>query len=187
MRSIAGAVMGMALAGVIAVGAALASGPPRVLGIPGLNARRIELGGVSRLDDGGAVIAVSVDRSAGESGWRLAIVRLLVDGAVDLGYGSLGIATPGLGPDVRAMSLGINPRSSEAWVGVAYGPRGRGAIVALNSQGDRIRRFGQGGELRLAAAGGPPALAGRQGQLRVASGDEPCRGCVVAVVNAATG
>jgi hypothetical protein len=187
IASFAGAGM---LACALAVGAALgASGPP-VFDIPGLAGGRIEVAGVSRLDDGGAVIAASISSHPRGANSRLVIVRLRLDGTVDLGYGTLGLSIPGVGSDVRATSLAIDPRTGAAWIGIAQGARRRAAIVALDGSGHRVRRFGRGGVQPLgagAATGGPVVLAWRGGELLAASGNQPCRGCTISILNASSG
>jgi hypothetical protein len=170
----------------LGAGVALASAGPPVFPIAGFAANRLEVGGVSRLNDGGALVAGSLGNGA-RSPDQPVVLRLLVDGSIDLAYGTEGISTPRIGADAQATSLATDPQTGEAWVGATAGPVQRGAIVALTGAGLRQTRFGRGGILRLGAMNGPVTLAWRPGELLVASGTEPCTGCRLTVVNPATG
>jgi hypothetical protein len=151
--------------------------------IPGLSGRAVSSGGVARTNSGGAVIAGTVT-NAGTS--RLAITRLLVDGTVDLGYGTRGISSPPVGTGARATALAINPATGEAWVGVLTAS-GASEIVALDGSGNPVPGFGQRGIVRLSGTpSGVEAVAWRSGQLLVAAGRSPC-GCQVARLDASTG
>lgn len=170
---------GGALAAMLASGLALASSPFTVFDIPGVSGKRIEVGGVSRLSDGGGIVAAAI---AG----RALAVRLSADGTVDLAYGAEGIARPPLGADLRATALAIDPANGDAWIGFAAGEHGRSEIVALDGHGRLLRRFGRAGVLHL-GAGSPTALAWRGNRLLVAAGTRPCAGCVISVLNSTTG
>ena len=154
---------------------------PLVLGVPGLPAR-IGVAGIERLSDGAALIAATARRSRGPS--RLLLVRLLADGTPDLAYGSLGVLSPALG-DVRATALAVNPSTAEAWVGLALRDGSRGEIIAVDGHGRLVNTFGRHGRIEL--AGAPQAIAWRPGQLLLAIGQSPCRGCTIALASAGTG
>ena len=141
------------LCSALAVSVAVAASGPPVLEIPGLAGARIEVASVSRLDDGGALIAASITPNARAAVSRLAVVRLRLDGTVDLGYGALGISIPRLGSEVHAISLAINPRTGEAWIGITQGADQRAEIVALDGNGRRVRRFGHDGVQQLGSGG----------------------------------
>lgn len=155
------------------------------LPIPGLAGGGLMVGGVARVDDGGALIAAST-RTHAHSRWHLTITRLRLDGTVDLAYGARGVASAGSG--ARASAIAIDPRTGAAWIGAAT-ERGGGEVVALTANGGRARGFGRDGVLRLPAAlsGAPVALAWRHGELVVAAGTKPCAGCVVGAVDPASG
>lgn len=165
-----------------AVGApdAAAAGTTLVFPIPGLGGRTLTVGGVARLNDGGALIASST-RASARARWQLTATRLLVDGTVDLAYGSAGNVTAGRG---RATAVAIDPRNGASWLGAATAS-GHGEIVALDPRGARRRKFGSGGVLRLASP--PAALAWRHGTLIVATGTRPCRGCDVQALDPSSG
>jgi hypothetical protein len=171
----------------LGAGVALASTGPPVFPIPGFAANQLEVGGVSRLNDGGALVAGSLSAGARSPDRQPVVLRLLVDGSIDLGYGSEGISTPRIGADAQATSLAIDPQTGEAWIGVVAGPAHRGAVVALTGAGVRQTHFGHDGILELGAMNGPVTLAWRPGELLVASGTQPCPGCQLTVVNPATG
>lgn len=176
--AIAGAVCGLGVR-------PAAASAPLVFAIPGLSAATIRVGGVQRLDDGGALIAATL-RSRGSHGpSRLALVRLLADGTPSLAYGSLGIFTPALG-DVHATALAVNPSTAEAWVGLEHGRGERGEILAIDGRGRVVAGFGRRGRIAL-HAGAPQAIAWRPGQLLVAMGGSSCRGCTLGLASAATG
>jgi hypothetical protein len=164
-------------------GSAAGAPPPPVLDIPGLAAREIRVAGVSRLDDGGALVAGTLSDGPRARARRLAVTRLQPDGTVDLSYGNQGISLLTLAPGSRATSMAIDPRTGQSWVGVAIGATGEGGIVAFDPEGRRRTRFGHAGTLRLHAegAGGPAALAWRAGALLVGAGRSPCRGCNVSI------
>jgi hypothetical protein len=174
------------LLAVFDAGLAVASAGPPVFPIAGFAANGLQVGGVSRLNDGGALIAGSLSDEAGSPQWRPVVVRLLLDGSVDLGYGTEGVSTPRIGRDTRATSLATDPQTGSTWIGVA-GPHRQGAIVALNGEGFRYQRFGRHGILGLGAANAPVALARQPGQLLVASGTQPCTGCQLTLVDTSTG
>jgi hypothetical protein len=168
-----------------------------VFPIPGLAGHALSLGGVSRTNTGGAVIAASIQ--GGRTGFsRLSIARLLPDGTVDLAYGSRGISTPAVGSNARATALAINPGTGAAWVGV-LARSGASLVVALDARGNRVRSFGHGGVVTLPAAlhGGPVAMAWRPGLLAVAAGREsvdgltrrrqPCAGCQLGLIDPSSG
>jgi hypothetical protein len=178
-------ICGIALAA-LSVGAAAASSGPTVLSIPGLTARKLEVGGVGRLSDGGALIAGSASDRARSPAWQPVVVRLLVDGSIDLGYGTQGIARPRIGADRSATSMAVDSGSGNGWVGIT-GRAGGGAILALNRTGQRLRRFGRDGILDLGPAAPPVALAWLSGRLLVAAGTAPCAGCRLALINSSTG
>jgi hypothetical protein len=157
---------------------------PLVLGIPGLSSHKIAVEGVQRLDDGGALIAATLRPRRTSRPSRVALVRMLGDGSLDLAYGRLGISTPPLG-DAGAIALAVNPATAEAWIGVRR-RLNRGEIVAVDGQGGAVRGFGRAGRIEL-RAGVPQAIAWRTGQLFVAMGNGSCQGCTVALVNGATG
>jgi hypothetical protein len=165
---------------------AFASVQMPVFAIPGFADRGLQVATVSRLSDGGALLAGSMSDRAQSPRWRPVLVRLLLDGSIDLAYGNLGISQPRLGPSTRAISLAANPGSADAWVGV-IGPQQRGGIIALNGTGSRQKHFGRGGILQLGADNAPVALAWAPGQLLIASGSKPCAGCQLTVVNPSTG
>lgn len=166
--------------------AATATAAPLVLPIPGLIAGQLRVAGISRLTDGSALIAASVDPARHGGRWSQVAVRLLLDGSVDLGYANQGIATPAAGSGHSATALAINPASGQAWIGLA-GPGGRSEILALGPTGAPDRGFGRGGVVTLAAGQAPVALAWAQRMLFVASGTAPCGGCRLSVLNPATG
>jgi hypothetical protein len=176
----------VAALGPVLTAVASASSGPLVLNIPGLSARGLGVGAIARLDDGGAVIAASLTSGRGRGSARLAVVRLRVDGTVDLGYGTLGISTPPTGPNVRATAMAVNPATGEAWIGLARGHGAAGAIVAIDGLGGRVRGFGHQGLLTL-AQGPPTALAWRPQQLLLAAGPKTCRGCTLGLASASTG
>jgi hypothetical protein len=178
-----------ALGAASAASLALASSATPVFEIPGMRANRIEVGGVTRLDDGGAVLAAALGGGAREAAWKPVAVRLNLDGTVDLAYGSDGISTPRLGNDVRATSLAVDPANGDSWIGLAAGSSARSEILALDGRGRRRSGFGHGGVLELGAGmmGGPVALASRGGRLLVAAGTSPCSGCAIGLLDAATG
>ena len=119
----------------LSVGVAMASGP-LIIPIPGFAGAALQVGGVARMNDGGAIVAGS-QRNLGATGWQPVVMRLHVDGAIDLGYGSEGISRPRLGADVSATALAIDPQSGDAWIGTAR-PGGKSAIVALTGDGGRV-------------------------------------------------
>lgn len=169
----------------LSVGAATASSGPPVIPIPGFVAPALRVGGVARTSDGGAIVAAS-QREPGASGWQPTVIRLRVDGSIDLGYGTEGISRPRLGADMSATAAAIDPRSGDAWVATTR-PAGRSAIVALNGDGVRVTRFAQRGILWRGAASAPVALAWQAGRLLIASGGSPCTGCQLSVVDPSTG
>lgn len=174
----------------LAAGVSLAFASPAepVFAIPGLAAKRITVGGVARLDDGGAVIAAALDGGARLPAWRPVAVRLRLDGTVDLAYGSHGTSRPRLGADSRPTALAVDPASGDSWIGIAAGRSGRGEIIALDGRGRRRSGFGAHGTLKLPeASSGPVALGWDHNQLLVADGTEPCVGCAVSILNATTG
>ena len=180
---------GSVLAGVMAlflltVSVATASGP-LLIPIPGFAGSALQVGGVARMNDGGAIVAGS-QQDPGATGWQPAIIRLHVDGSIDLGYGTEGISRPRLGAGMAATALAIDPHSGDAWVATAR-LKGKSAIVALNGDGDRATRFAHGGILWRGASSAPVALAWRAGRLLVASGGPPCTGCRISVVDPSTG
>lgn len=175
-----------ALVVVLGTGVALGSGGPE-FPIPGFAASQLQVGGISRLDDGGGLIAGSLANRAQPATWHPVIARLMADGSVDLGYGSEGISTPRVGTNMRATSLAINSRTGDAWIGAASGQGGHGAIIALSRHGSRQSHFGRHGILALGATNQPVALAWGPNQLLVASGTQPCTGCRLTVIDPATG
>jgi hypothetical protein len=164
----------------------LASAQTPVFAIPGFTDRGLQVAAVSRLSDGGALLAGSMSDRTQSPQWRPALVRLLLDGSVDLGYGDLGISQLRLGPSTRAIALATNPVPADAWVGVE-GPQQRGGIIALNATGSRVERFGRGGILSLGADNAPVALAWAPRELLISSGTAPCAGCQLTVVSTSTG
>ncbi|HUO72988.1 MAG TPA: hypothetical protein VMU39_19630 [Solirubrobacteraceae bacterium] len=158
---------------------------PLVFDIPGVSAPTIAIGGVERLDDGGALVAATLGPSRSRGASRLALVRLRLDGSPDLAYGTLGIASVPVG-DARATTLAVNPSTAEAWVGVAQGRGDRGEILAVDGDGRFLRGFGRHGRIAL-RGGAPVALAWRPGQLFVAMGRSPCGGCTVALASSRSG
>jgi hypothetical protein len=180
---------GSVLAGVIvlflfSVGVATASGP-LVIPIPGFAGSALQVGGVARTNDGGAIVAGS-QRDPGATGWQPAVMRLHVDGSIDLGYGTEGITRPRLGAGISATALAIDPQSGDAWVGTAR-RNGTSAIVALNGDGDRATRFAHAGIRWRSASSAPVALAWRTRRLLIAAGGPPCAGCRISVVDPSTG
>ncbi|MHB8694759.1 MAG: hypothetical protein ACYDHH_26295 [Solirubrobacteraceae bacterium] len=168
-----------------------------VFPIPGLTGHALSLGGVSRTNTGGAVIAASIQGGRTGSS-RLAVTRLLPDGTVDLAYGTRGITTASVGAAARATALAIDPVTGASGVGV-LGRSGASLVVALDGRGNRVRSFGHGGVLTLPAAlnGGPVAIAWRPGLLAVAAGREffdgltrrsqPCAGCQLGLIDPSSG
>jgi hypothetical protein len=170
----------------LGAGAAAASAGPRVFPIPGFVARQIQLSAVRRLDDGGALLAGSLNGSPRSPDWRPAVVRLFVDGSVDLAYGNEGISRLHLGASARATALAINPQTGGAWVGLS-GSGGAGQIVSLDGSGRRQTGFGLHGIAAPPNGGEPEALGWQPGELLVASGTQPCAECGLAVLNPSTG
>ncbi|MGH2875656.1 MAG: hypothetical protein ACRDNJ_03030, partial [Solirubrobacteraceae bacterium] len=84
-----GGALGFGAPAALAGPGATAAGATQVFPIPGLGGQALTVGGVARLNDGGALIASST-RASARAPWRLTATRLLVDGTVDLGYGSAG-------------------------------------------------------------------------------------------------
>jgi hypothetical protein len=166
--------------------AAAGTTAPLVLPIAGLTGAQLHVAGVARLSDGGAVVAASVDPSRRASGWHPAVVRLLLDGSVDLAYGTLGIAAPSVGAGQSASAVAINPGSGQAWIGLS-GPGGRGAVLSLTPGGSRAPSFGHAGLVPLGSGQRPLALAWQQRMLLVAAGTGPCAGCSLIALNPATG
>jgi hypothetical protein len=177
--------VGGALAATAAAGAGLAADPP-TFPISGLEGRELRVGGVQRTSDGGALIGAAVER-AGRGGWRPAVIRLRVDGTVDLAYGSAGISTPPAVEPAVVTALTADPVTGAAWVGLAVGRPPRAEVIALDGHGNRNRRFGRRGTLDLGAEPGPTAIAWAPHRLLVANGRDPCAGCQLALIDPATG
>lgn len=179
--------LAFALAGLLATAVASAASGPLVLPIPGFAAAGLQVGGVSRLDDGGALIAGSLSGNPRAGAWRPVAVRLLLDGTVDLAYGSEGISSPPVPGAERATALAVNPQSGAAWIGLS-GPGAAGSVIALTGGGALDPGFGRGGSIAgLGAGRSPTALAWEPGRILVASGAGPCAGCRITLLSAATG
>lgn len=174
----------VALASPLALAAA--AGPIEVP-IPGLSGGVIQVAGALRTADGGGVIAARVTVPGTQTG-ALTIARVQADGAVNLAYGTLGIAQVHTSPVLEPTALAVDP-SGAAWIGARFGADGPGEVIALDANGARVRTFGSQGVLRLPAAdrGGPVALAVSGGHLLIAAGATPCRGCSISVRDASTG
>lgn len=174
----------VALAGPLALAA---SAGPIEVPIPGLSGGVIQVAGALRTADGGGVIAARISTPGAQTG-ALTIARVQADGAVNLAYGTLGIAHVHASPVLEATALAVDP-SGAAWIGVRFGADGPGEVIALDASGARVPTFGSEGVLRLPAAdrGGPVALAVSDGRLLIAAGTAPCRGCSISVRDASTG
>jgi hypothetical protein len=173
-----------ALTSLLFAAVAVASSPFTVFPIPGLEGKRIELGGVARLSDGGAIVAAGL---GSRSRSQLVVTRLNADGSVTLGYGTEGISQLRVGADAHPTALAIDPATGDSWIGLAAGDTAHSEIVALNGHGQVRGAFGHRGVLPIAGSGGPAALGWHDGRLLVAAGSDPCFGCVLSVLNGRTG
>ncbi|MGO9753378.1 MAG: hypothetical protein ACLP22_18085 [Solirubrobacteraceae bacterium] len=160
-----------------------------IVPIPGLIGGDIQVVGALRTSDGGGILAARISSSSDSAGGQIVVARLLADGALSLAYGSEGLSTLPLDPRLRPTALAVDPATGEAWIGARTGPAGRGEIIALDGDGNRLRSFAKDGVLQLPAAGdgGPVSLAWSPDGLLVAAGEARCRGCALSVRDLATG
>jgi hypothetical protein len=187
-RALGTALCGLLMAALIAA-VAFAGGSAPVFAIPGVSGKRVSVGGVSRLSDGGGLVAGALDPRATKPAWRPFVARLQLDGSVDLAYGTRGVTTLVVAPDSRVTSLATDPATGSGWIGVAAGPHARSEIIALDGSGHRRTRFGRRGTITLPASanGGPAAIAWHRGELLVAAGAKSCAGCALSLLDPATG
>jgi hypothetical protein len=156
--------------------------------IPGLSGGLVQVAGAERTAGGGGVIAARITSGPGAQRGALTVARVQADGAVNLAYGTLGIAQPPVDARLAPTALTVDP-SGAAWIGAQLGSGGAGEVIALDATGAPLRAFGTAGVLRLPAAdqGGPVALALSGGRLLIAAGTVPCHGCQLSIRDANTG
>ena len=192
---VARAVVLLAVSLAAAGGAADAGAAMRVVDVPGVSGRSVQIAAAGRLADGGAIVAGTLTPSGGRrrARPRIVVVRLRHDGLIDASFGESGVVTAQLArgdgrAGSRATSVAVDPARGRSWVGAAVGGNEAGAVLALDSRGRRVTRFGTGSVVRFDGdATAPVALAYGGGRLAAAATRRPCRGCQVLLLDPGTG
>jgi hypothetical protein len=174
-------------------GAADATADVRVVDVPGVAGRSVQISAAGRLADGGAIVAgtVTPDRKGARA--RIVVMRLRHDGLVDRDFGTAGVVDAQLargsgGSGSRATAVAVDPARGRAWIGAAVGRTNVGAVLALDGRGHRVKGFGSDAIVRLKGdASAPTALAFGSDRLAVAATTQPCAGCQVLVLDPASG
>ncbi len=178
----------MLVAGVADAGAAV-----RVVDVPGVAGRSVQIAAAGRLADGGAIVAGTVTPERKGARARIVVMRLRHDGLVDRAFGDAGVVDVQLargsgGSGSRATAVAVDPARGRSWIGAALGRTDVGAVLALDGRGRRVRGFGSAATVRLKGdASAPTALAFGGGRLAVAATRQPCSGCQLLVLDPATG
>jgi hypothetical protein len=176
-----------------ASGATRATAAVRVVDVPGVAGRSVQISAAGRLADGGAIVAgtVTPDRKGARA--RLVVMRLRHDGLVDRSFGDAGVVEAQLargsgGSGSRATAVAVDPARGRSWIGASIGRANAGAVLALDGGGHRLKGFGSSAVVRLKGdASAPTALAFGGGRLAVAATTQPCAGCQVLVLDPASG
>jgi hypothetical protein len=191
---VARAVVAIAAALTTAGAAADAGAAMRVVDVPGVSGRSVQIAAAGRLADGGAIVAGTITPGGSRRARpRIVVVRLRHDGLIDTSFGSSGVVTVQLArgdgrAGSRATSVAVNPGSGRSWIGAAVGGNATGAVLALDGRGRRLTRFGSQSVVRFDGdATAPVALAYGGGRLAVAATRRPCSGCQVLLLDPSSG
>jgi hypothetical protein len=174
-------------------GTADATAEVRVVDVPGVAGRSVQITAAGRLADGGAIVVGSVTPDRKGARARLVVMRLRHDGLVDRDFGTAGVVDAQLARGSgavgsRATAVAVDPARGRAWIGAAIGRANAGAVLALDGRGRRVKGFGSNAVVRLKGdASAPTALAFGGGRLAVAATTQPCAGCQVLVLDPASG
>ena len=175
-------------------GAADAGAAMRVVDVPGVSGRSVQIAAAGRLADGGAIVAGTLTPSGQRRARpRIVVMRLRHDGLIDTSFGESGVVRVQLArgdgrAGSRATSVAVDPARGRSWVGAAVGGTDAGAVLALDARGRRVRAFGAGSVVRFDGdATAPVALAYGGGRLAAAATRRPCRGCQVLLLDPGTG
>ena len=175
-------------------GAADAAANVRVVDVPGVSGRAVQIIAAGRLADGGAIVAGTVTANRKGARARLVVMRLRHDGLVDRRFGDAGVVDAQLargsgGSGTRATAVAVDAAHGRSWIGATIGRTRVGAVLALDGRGHRVKSFGSSaGVMRLKGdASAPTALAFGGGRLAVAATAQPCAGCQVLVLDPASG
>ncbi len=174
-------------------GATEATAKVRVVDVPGVSGRSLQITAAGRLADGGAIVAGTVKPNRKGARPRLVVMRLRHDGLVDRAFGDAGVVHAQLARGSgaggsRATAIAVDPARGRSWIGAAIGRTGVGAVLALDGRGRRVKRFGSSAVVRLKGdQSAPTALAFGSGRLAVAATAQPCAGCQVLVLDPASG
>ena len=191
---VARAVVVLAVSLGAAGGAADAGAAMRVVDVPGVSGRSVQIAAAGRLADGGAIVAGTLAPSGRRRARpRIVVMRLRHNGLIDTSFGESGVVKVQLArgegrAGSRATSVAVDPARGRSWVGAAVGGNDSGAVLALDGRGRRVRAFGAGSVVRFDGdATAPVALAYGGGRLAAAATRRPCRGCQVLLLDPATG
>ncbi len=175
-------------------GAADAGAAMRVVDVPGVSGRAVQIVAAGRLADGGAIVAGTLTPSGRRRARpRIVVMRLRHDGLIDTSFGEPGVVKVQLArgdgrAGSRATSVAVDPARGRSWIGAAVGGNDSGAVLALDARGRRVRAFGAGSVVRFDGdATAPVALAYGGGRLAAAATRRPCRGCQVLLLDPTTG